>query len=204
MGGSAPRPVLYLHGTNDGCHGVTQQPVERVLGYAGRAVRRDTDLRRHARLLEQMHETMLDGAAPPSPPRGVVQRSWRRMRAAGRDADRIGLVEHADDTVVEERRRRSPLGLVIGPLRDSLASVAEEAGHLMVVTDADGMVLWRAGSPVIRRRADAVGFSDGVRWTEQTAGTNAIGTGSGCGWTGPVRRPRQSSTGRRPRPGCIR
>ena len=140
------------------------------------AVRRDTDLRRHARLLQRMHEAMLDGAAPPSPARGVVQRSWHRMRAAGHDADRIGRVEPAAHPVVEERRRRSALALVIDGLRDSLASVAEEAGHLMVVTDADGMVLWRAGSPVIRRRADAVGFSDGVRWTEQTAGTNAIGT----------------------------
>src|SRR6478609_90736 len=101
------------------------------------AVRRDTDLRRHARLLQRMHEAMLDGAAPPSPPRGVVQRSWHRMRAAGHDADRIGRVEPAAHPVVEERRRRSALALVIDGLRDSLASVAEEAGHLMVVTDAD-------------------------------------------------------------------
>lgn len=140
------------------------------------AVRRDTDLRRHAHLLQRMHEAMLDGAAPPSPPRGVVQRSWHRMRAAGHDADRIGRVEPADPAVVAARRQRTPLALVIDGLRDSLASVADQAGFLMVVTDADGMVLWRAGSPVIRRRADAVGFSDGVRWTEQTAGTNAIGT----------------------------
>lgn len=140
------------------------------------AVRRDTDLRRHAGLLHRTHEAMLDGTPPPTPPRGVVQRSWRRMRAAGHDVDRIGRIEHADGAAVEERRRRSPLALVIDGLRDSLASVADQAGHLMVVADADGMVLWRAGSPVIRRRADAVGFSDGVRWTEQTAGTNAIGT----------------------------
>ena len=140
------------------------------------AVRRDTDLRRHARLLHGVHEAMLDGSAPPGAARGVVQRSWRRMRAAGRDADRIGRVEHADGSVVEQRRQDSPLALVIDVLRDSLVSVAEEAGYLMVVTDADGMVLWRAGSPVIRRRADAVGFADGALWTERTVGTNAIGT----------------------------
>src|SRR5918998_4450651 len=34
-GGGAPQPVLYLHGTTDGCHGVTQEQVERVKGYAG-------------------------------------------------------------------------------------------------------------------------------------------------------------------------
>jgi pimeloyl-ACP methyl ester carboxylesterase len=34
-GGSAPQPVLYLHGTTDGCHGMTADQVERVKGYAG-------------------------------------------------------------------------------------------------------------------------------------------------------------------------
>lgn len=54
--------------------------------------------------------------------------------------------------------------------------IQESAELLMVVTDADGMVLWRAGSRVVRRRADGVGFSDGALWTEQVVGTNAIGT----------------------------
>lgn len=34
-GGSVPQPTLYLHGTTDGCHGVSQEQVERVPGYAG-------------------------------------------------------------------------------------------------------------------------------------------------------------------------
>ena len=34
-GGSAPQPLLYLHGTNDGCHGVSQEQVDRVPGYGG-------------------------------------------------------------------------------------------------------------------------------------------------------------------------
>lgn len=34
-GGSVPQPLLYLHGTNDGCHGMSQEQVDRVPGYAG-------------------------------------------------------------------------------------------------------------------------------------------------------------------------
>lgn len=34
-GGNVTQPTLYLHGTNDGCHGVSQAQVERVPGYAG-------------------------------------------------------------------------------------------------------------------------------------------------------------------------
>jgi pimeloyl-ACP methyl ester carboxylesterase len=34
-GGSVSQPLLYLHGTNDGCHGMSQEQVDRVPGYAG-------------------------------------------------------------------------------------------------------------------------------------------------------------------------
>lgn len=34
-GGSVSQPTLYLHGTTDGCHGVSQEQVERVPDYAG-------------------------------------------------------------------------------------------------------------------------------------------------------------------------
>jgi len=33
--GSVPQPTLYLHGTNDGCHGMTQEQIVRVRGYCG-------------------------------------------------------------------------------------------------------------------------------------------------------------------------
>ncbi|HEY2203266.1 MAG TPA: alpha/beta hydrolase [Pseudonocardia sp.] len=34
-GGAVDHPVLYLHGTTDGCHAVTHEQVERVVGYGG-------------------------------------------------------------------------------------------------------------------------------------------------------------------------
>jgi pimeloyl-ACP methyl ester carboxylesterase len=35
-GGRAPQPVLYLHGTTDGCHGMTTEKVARVPEYGGK------------------------------------------------------------------------------------------------------------------------------------------------------------------------
>src|SRR5918998_2271700 len=35
-GHSVTQPTLYLHGTNDGCHGMTQSQVDRVPGYCGK------------------------------------------------------------------------------------------------------------------------------------------------------------------------
>ncbi len=77
---------------------------------------------------------------------------------------------------VEERRRRSRLSLVIRDLQDVLLSVADASQFLMVVTDADGIVLWRSGSARVRRHADSLGFAEGALWTESAVGTNAIGT----------------------------
>ena len=34
-GGGVPQPVLHLHGTNDGCHGMTREKVDRVRQYCG-------------------------------------------------------------------------------------------------------------------------------------------------------------------------
>jgi pimeloyl-ACP methyl ester carboxylesterase len=34
-GGSVPQPVLYLHGSNDGCHGMTEEKVKQVKSYCG-------------------------------------------------------------------------------------------------------------------------------------------------------------------------
>ncbi len=51
-----------------------------------------------------------------------------------------------------------------------------DAGQLVVVADADGWVLWRAGGSGVRRLADSLGFVGGSAWTEGNVGTNAIGT----------------------------
>jgi GAF domain len=140
------------------------------------SVHRGTDLRRHAHLLHRTHEAMLTGHALPASPRAVVARSWTRMRADGHDPDRASTGRPIGVDVLEWRRRASPLHGVLPGLRASLAAVADEAQHIMVVSDAEGVVLWRAGCDGVRHRADALGFVEGAAWTEAAVGTNAIGT----------------------------
>src|SRR4051794_1411770 len=119
---------------------------------------------------------MLTGHTLPAAPRGVVARSWTRMQADGHDPDRASAGDPVGLDGLEQRRRASPLHAVLPGLRSSLASVADEAQHIMVVTDAEGVVLWRAGCDGVRHRADALGFAEGAVWTEDAVGTNAIGT----------------------------
>jgi hypothetical protein len=145
-----------------------------VTGYS--AITPGTDLSDHARVLTRVHDAVLAGCRPPVRPRGVVARSWSRVLDLGLDASRANAREPLPFAAVERRRQQSPLSLVVDELRQVLVSVADASSFLMIVTDADGIVLWREGSARVRLRADALGFMEGARWTEATVGTNAIGT----------------------------
>ena len=108
------------------------------------------------------------GGSWPAPGSGSAPRVSTRTggtRPGPMDADAGRAAPHA-----------SPLQLVLPELRAALTAVAEDARHVMVVTDADGVLLWREGSTRVRHRADALGFTEGARWTEGAVGTNAIGT----------------------------
>jgi hypothetical protein len=140
------------------------------------ALRPGVDPGRHARLLARVHAALLSGDRPPAPPRPLVQRSWQRVRSQGINPDLGDPPGPAPLDEVERRRVRSPLSRVLAELRASLTSVADDARHVMVITDADGVVLWREGAPRVRHRADALGFTEGANWSEGCVGTNAIGT----------------------------
>ena len=62
-------------------------------------------------------------------------------------------------------------------IRSCLAATADESRHLIVVSDANGVLLWVEGNAAVRMRAaDSMNFAEGTLWSEGGAGTNAIGT----------------------------
>jgi len=140
------------------------------------AVRPGVDLGRHARLLARVHDALLSGHRPPARPRGLVERSWLRVREYGVSPDLGDPPAPMTAHEVEQRRQASPLSRVLPVLRASLTAVAEDARHIMVITDAEGVVLWREGASKVRHRADGLGFTEGATWSEGAVGTNAIGT----------------------------
>ncbi|SFW84975.1 GAF domain-containing protein [Amycolatopsis australiensis] len=140
------------------------------------AVRPGIDVAGHARLLAGVHDAVLAGRPPRVAPRRLVERSWRRVAAQGVDPDRPPAPDPVGAAEVERRRTTCRLHEVLPELRGALTSVAEDAHHLMVVTDADGVVLWREGARRVRHRADSLGFTEGAIWSEPAIGSNAIGT----------------------------
>jgi hypothetical protein len=134
------------------------------------------DPRHYARLVAQQREAALRGARAPVSPRPVIAASWERMHLLGMDPDRNDHLAGLSTEEVERRRRESGLAEALPVLRSGLVGLAEEAGHIMVIVDRDGRVLWRDGSSAVRRRADDLGFTEGADWHEDAVGTNAIGT----------------------------
>lgn len=109
-------------------------------------------------------------------PRRLVAASWERSLAARVDPERGApslVYEHAEVTQV---RAGHPLVAVLPLLRDTLVAIADEAMHMMLVTDAQGRVLWREGRRDVLRRGEQVGLVEGSLWSEESIGTNAMGT----------------------------
>lgn len=129
-----------------------------------------------ARDLARTRDAVLAGDVPAALPREVVSDSWRRSLAARVDPEHSGpplIYEHREVTRVRDGH---PLAGVLPLLRDTLVSIADEAMHMMIVTDAQGHILWREGQRDVLRTAEHVGLVEGTRWTEDSIGTNAMGT----------------------------
>lgn len=129
-----------------------------------------------ARDLAGVHSAYLEGRRRDREPRDIVARSWQRSLDWGLSADGTRRQDPLDDEQIEQRRRASGLDGVIDELSYLIGAGTDRAHMLLVVTDADGVILWREGSSAVRRRADGFGFTEGATWTEDHVGTNAIGT----------------------------
>jgi signal transduction histidine kinase len=110
--------------------------------------------------------------------RRPVAESWRRSVHEGVDpCGRSPAPAVADRDEAAARWEEHPLGRASRLIRECLASIADESEHLIVVSDASGMLLELEGNASVRSRAaDSMNFTEGAVWSEAGAGTNAVGT----------------------------
>jgi hypothetical protein len=119
-----------------------------------------------------------DDEEDPQIVREAIADSWRRSSAAGVDptGGRLAPVV-ADESETHERWEEHPLAGAAPLIHECLSAIADSAGYLIVVSDANGMLMTIEGSgPVRLRAAGDMNFAEGTLWSEGGAGTNAIGT----------------------------
>lgn len=134
-----------------------------------------------ASLLARVREAVLSGAPAPAQPRPVVSESWRRSLAARVNPEASTPPALFKPREVAELRAAHPLAETLPLLRETLVAIADEAMHMMIVTDARGLILWREGHNDVLHLADGVGLTEGTRWSEDVIGTNAMGTALASG-----------------------
>jgi signal transduction histidine kinase len=107
-----------------------------------------------------------------------IAESWQRSQAAGVDPSSSRaptMLPDRDDVAM--RWEAHPLEAAAPLVRQWLGAVADESDHVIVVSDAAGVLLWVEGSAKVRSAAaDSMNFVEGALWSEAGAGTNAIGT----------------------------
>lgn len=135
----------------------------------------------YSRLLRGAHEAAATGRAWPESPRRLIEASWRRSLEAGIDLEGTSAPLVYDLSYIEDIRRAHPLHPLLPLLAETLSGLARQTGHVMIVTDGQGRVLWREGGTAILRRADQIGLADGHQWEEGAVGTNGIGTALATG-----------------------
>lgn len=104
-----------------------------------------------------------------------VLESWVRCRQFGVDPDHPEPLADLTDDRFAQHREQHPLAVVMPVVRSLLVQHAVEDDLLVAVSDAEGRLLWVEGHAGVRSRAASMGFTEGVRWDEQHAGTNAPG-----------------------------
>src|SRR3954451_3778959 len=110
--------------------------------------------------------------------REAIVASWRRSYAAGVDPTGARLAPVvADEDETHDRWEGHPLGTAAPLIHECLSAIADEAGYLIVVSDATGLLMSIEGGARVRLRAASdMNFAEGTLWSEPGAGTNAIGT----------------------------
>jgi hypothetical protein len=136
-----------------------------------------TPPRKLARELKRAWERFL-GDGQVDAVRTPIADSWRRSQEAGIDPSGAHLAPVlADEDETSARWDVHPLAAVLPLIEESLTAIADESAHLIVISDAEGLLLWIGGNARVRMAAaESMNFTEGTLWSENGAGTNAIGT----------------------------
>ncbi|MDQ0009546.1 transcriptional regulator of acetoin/glycerol metabolism [Luteibacter jiangsuensis] len=114
-------------------------------------------------------------------PHGLVPEnilaSWRRCAESGLDAAaRPVLMPMERHALSERQERHEELRRLCRPELESLYASANQAGSIVILTAADGLILDALGDAEFLTKAARVALKPGVPWSEAATGTNAIGT----------------------------
>jgi transcriptional regulator of acetoin/glycerol metabolism len=123
------------------------------------------------------HVNLIESAIASSDASALVA-SWRRSLAAHKlDPADFRPPRRITETKLREARQSiEPLMRVADAVLDRLFNAVGGAGCCVLLTDANGVPLARRGAPADDKAFESWGLWPGAIWSEESEGTNGIGT----------------------------
>lgn len=124
---------------------------------------------------DKVRETALSASAAA---RSRVAASWHRsVIKHGLNPDEHRAPDRIEDTDLRQRRAAlEKLLLVAAPRLDTLFSLVGQSGCAVFLTDVEGVILERRLSTADAAAFEGWGLTFGANWSEESEGTNGIGT----------------------------
>ena len=113
---------------------------------------------------------------PGTLPRPVIAQRWQRCRELGIDPfmERAPTVLQAEE--ITAILAREDLGRAGKQVVDDFSPAVEGTGHVILLADALGRVIYSAGHEPVRETLDRLNLAPGAGWSETTVGPSGIGT----------------------------
>ena len=153
---------------------MAQQPAHIRLSIASPA-----EIERTARHLMAIRDGYLTtGTLGRYVPRPLIMQSWQRCQAMQvNPGTRIASLAITHETELQDILDANELLIrAASPVMSYLIDFFADSGYAVVLSDAQGCLLQVVGDAGIIRRLTHIDFVPGGKWSEDAAGTNAIGT----------------------------
>src|SRR3989442_9124115 len=138
-----------------------------------------SEIERTARHLTAIREGYLNtGTLTSYVPRPLILQSWQRCQAMQvNPGTRIATLAITHETELQDILEANELLIrAASPVVSYLIDFFADSGYAVVLSDARGCLLQVVGGAEIIRRLTRIDFVPGGKWSEEAAGTNAIGT----------------------------
>ena len=133
----------------------------------------------HGQRLRQARQLFFDrGSLPEGLVAPLILRSWERcLRFGLTEQHPLPGVESLDRIALKTEQDRNRYLLTQGrPIMEHVFEQIRQSGSMVVLADANGLLLETVGDPDFVDRADRITLMAGASWDENQRGTNAIGT----------------------------
>lgn len=108
--------------------------------------------------------------------RQEILNSWTRCHSLGINPEQKQARKALTTLELEKLLADSDLYRAAKPIIDNIYSKLFGTGYLITLNDENGKMMYLKGEPDIMRKVEKMNFSLGMDWSEEAAGTNAIGT----------------------------